>query len=373
MYYREFEGVNAFLVGMAQLLLKEGIERKTRGYKCFELPTPFVAKIINPTARLITVPARNWNFTLPYVESLWLASGRNDIQMVAYYVKKMLDFSDDQSTMRAGYGPRLRYFNGIADDYNTGFVHEHLVTENAKTVEIDQFEFVEKSFHKDPFTRQAIISIGDPAKDCFTEEHELKKTKDFPCTRDIQFIRNDNKLDLIVHMRSNDFVWGATGVNLFNFTFMQEYFARILGLEIGHYYHMVNNFHYYEDFKDMLNNIANTAVPKDIPFEYPKSFRNLKEFDERLLVFQRYEHQLRKNQTDELIDFDDDFFNDWAKVLSQFNKKPSKKIPFASPVLQQIANAKMKKQAVLNNKEQLKEAFVSDQQGNNPVYWRQYI
>jgi len=372
MYYKEFNGINSFLVGMARLLLKEGVERKTRNFKCFELPSPILIKIKNPTARLITIPARNWNSTLPYVESLWLASGRNDIEMVAHYVKKMMDFSDDQITMRGGYGPRLRYFNGIADDYNNGYQYEQRIPDDFNVVEIDQFEFVEKSFKKDPLTRQAIITIGDPAKDCFQDGHILKQTKDFPCTRDIQFIKNNGKLDVIVNMRSNDFVWGAGGVNIFNFTFIQEYFAAILGLEIGEYYHIANNFHYYENLQEMVKSIADTATFRDEPFHYKKSFNNLNEFDERLMALQKYEHQLRNDTINETIDFADEFFNDWAKVFYSFKNKSTNDVNFVNPTLRKVIK-KSSKSISINNREQLKNIFTPKDKSGEQMFWRSYI
>ena len=372
MYCKEFDGVNSFLVGMSQILLKEGVERKTRNYKCFELPTPIIIKIKNPTARIITIPSRNWNFTLPYVESLWLASGRNDMKMIAHYVKKMMDFSDDKITMRAGYGPRLRYFNGISDDYNNGYMDDQSIPENFNTIEIDQFEYVEKSFQKDPFTRQAIISIGDPAKDCFQREHILKETKDFPCTRDLQFIRNKNKLDLIVHMRSNDFIWGASGVNIFNFTFIQEYFATILGLEIGDYYHIANNLHYYDHHTEMMNNIAETKNYEDDGFIYQKGFKTLSEFDERLLALQKYEFEIRENRKNEVIDLADDFFNDWAKVLYLFKNADAKEIQFTNPTLQRVIANKSDK-ILNNNRDQLKNIFSTSENTETETFWRNYI
>lgn len=39
-------------------------------------------------------------------------------------------------------------------------------------------------------------------------------------------------------MRSNDIIWGASAVNIFNYTFMQEYMATILGLGVGNYFPM---------------------------------------------------------------------------------------------------------------------------------------
>lgn len=373
MYYREYKGINSFLVEMSRELLKDGVERKTRGFKCFELTAPVMIKIENPTARIVTVPGREWNCTLPYVESLWLASGRNDINMVAHYVKKMMDFSDNRITMRAGYGPRFRYYTGVSDDYNNGYSGDPKTIHDIKTVEVDQFEFIEKCFQKDPLTRQAIITIGDPAKDCFQGEHVLKQTKDFPCTRDLQFIQCNGKLDLIVHMRSNDFIWGASGVNIFNFTFIQEYFAKILGFDIGNYYHIANNFHYYEDRKEMLQKIADTSNYEDIPYLYEKNFSTLEDFKERLLAFQNYEHKLRTNESNTLIDFEDDFFNDWAKVLYHFKNKSSKHIKYANTILGEVVGKRNSRAMKKNNKEQLIDAIQINPDGISQDYWRQYI
>lgn len=49
-----------------------------------------------------------------------------------------------------------------------------------KNREIDQFFYVIESFKRDPYTRQGIITIGDPPKDCFDIENKLKVTKDYP-------------------------------------------------------------------------------------------------------------------------------------------------------------------------------------------------
>ena len=45
MYTAEYDGINSFLVGAARMLLEFGIERNTRGYKCWELPEPIMIKL----------------------------------------------------------------------------------------------------------------------------------------------------------------------------------------------------------------------------------------------------------------------------------------------------------------------------------------
>ena len=117
MFAAEYNGINDFLVGASQLLLEHGVKRETRGNYCYELPEPFVFKISDPTARWVTIPERKWNISLPYAESLWLASGRNDMEFISHYLKRMMNFSDDAMFMRGGYGPRFRYFNGSSNDY----------------------------------------------------------------------------------------------------------------------------------------------------------------------------------------------------------------------------------------------------------------
>lgn len=337
MQYREFDGINSFLIGMSKTLLEQSVVRNTRGLKCYELTNPIIIKIKNPLSRIVEIPQRGWNYVLPYIESLWLASGRNDIEMVSKYVGKLNDFSDDNVTMRAGYGPRLRRYRGLADDYRVEF--DNKIQKNNRIVEVDQFKFVENSFKNDPFTRQAIITLTDPAKDLFDLDGKLKNTKDFPCTTMIQFIQNSGKLDLIVNMRSNDFIWGASGVNIFNFTFIQEYFAQIIGLPIGEYYHIVNNFHYYEEFRDKLQQIASVEQFDDRAYNYKKKFTNLNEFNSRVLMLENMEHRLRKGLECNLIDLDDEFFNDWAKVIFSFYNK-SLDIKFSNPQLNSLIKKK---------------------------------
>jgi len=335
MYTAEYTGINSFLVGASTLLLKEGVKRKTRGKLCIELPEPFMFKITNPTKRLVTITERKWNPILPFAESLWLATGKNDLEFIGHYLKNMKNFSDDGEFLRGGYGPRLRKYNGINDDYKIRNPYDIDIAKLNKS-EVDQFSFICKSFEKDKFTRQAIINIGDPPKDCFDKEGNIKITKDFPCTRLLHFQKQPkaNKLNLTVYMRSNDLVWGASAVNIFNFTFMLEYFSQILGLEIGEYYHIANNFHYYEEFEDVVQSISQVKNITESQFEYSKSFHSLLEFDEKINLLKSEENKLRQGNYADLIDFKDDFFNDWYRAFYVFNTH--RKVIFSNPILNQL-------------------------------------
>lgn len=331
MYQAEYPGVNAFLRDSCRLLLKEGIRRETRGKVCYELPEPYMFKITDPTSRIVTIPERNWYAPLAYAESLWLAFGRNDLDFISLYGSNMKTFSDNGETIRGGYGPRFRHFNGDSTDYDI-----RCVTSESHA-EVDQFRYVVECFKKDINSRQAIINIGDPVKDCFGKDRSLKVTKDIPCTRMLHFMKDasSNKLNLVVSMRSNDLIWGASAVNIFNFTFMQEYFAAILGLEIGCYYHIVSNMHYYEEFKPLVEKIAAVEEVKDHHFQYSKTFRTLQEFDQLVKIVSVEENRMRKEgENYKYYIFDDDFFQDWYNVL--YNKVTKRHIEFMNPYLNRI-------------------------------------
>jgi thymidylate synthase len=335
MFTAEYEGINSFLIGASNLLLENGVRRITRGHICWELPAPFIFKITNPTARYITIPERKWNIVLPYAESLWLASGRNDLTLIGHYLKNMQNFSDDGFYLRGAYGPRLRKFNGSVKDYESDKILNSNFN-NIGSIEIDQFDFIEKCFQRDKNTRQAIINIGDTLKDTLDSNLNIKETKDCPCTRILHFMKHpsENKLNLTVYMRSNDILWGASAVNIFNFTMIQEYFAKILNLEIGTYYHIVDNFHYYENCKTKIKSIAKSNHYEDIGFIYKKSFNSLKEFDLLIQRLSQSEEQLRFGDFNVSANLEDDFFNDWFKVLYTHNTK--NKMEFVNPILNDI-------------------------------------
>lgn len=316
MYTETYNGINSFLIGACRLLLSDGVKRVTRGKVCYELSEPFLFKITEPRARIVTIPERRWNKTLPYAESLWIASGRNDLSYICHYLEKMRDFSDDGVFMRGGYGPRFRDYNGSNNDYQIATINER------KTSSVDQLRYIVNCFSNDIETRRAVISFGDPIKDNFDQNRDLKNSRDIPCTRELHFIKQatSNKLDLIVKMRSNDLIWGASAVNIFNYTFIQEYVSAILGLEIGNYYHFADNIHYYEDFRKMVEVIANISDVNDEVMDFHKSFHSLEEFDVLISKLGREEELMRKNMSSyKHIQIEDEFFQHWYDTLYSYN------------------------------------------------------
>ena len=184
-------------------------------------------------------------------------------------------------------------------------------------------------FKQDMSTRRAVIALGDPVKDDFDKNGQLKVTKDIPCTRELHFMKQTggNKLDLIVRMRSNDLIWGASAVNVFNYTFMQEYVAAILGMELGNYFHIADNLHYYDRHYEVVHALATITEWDEAPLSLEKGFNSLQEFDSLVTKLSTEEQAMRLNiEKYKECEFDDEFFQHWYEVLYKFNKRVMKKL-----------------------------------------------
>jgi len=180
--------------------------------------------IEDPTRNIVTSKIRNMPMRYAVGELAWYLSGSNKVKDIAQYAKKWADISDDGETNNSAYGYRI--FNKF------GF---------------DQWEYVKGLIRKDPNTRQAVIHIKDASN---------VPTKDTPCTVYLQFFLRDNKLNLSVHMRSND-IWMGVPYDMFSFCFLQVKMAMELGVEVGSYTHYAGSLHMYQrDYDTAKKNLT---------------------------------------------------------------------------------------------------------------------
>jgi len=175
--------------------------------------------LISPRSRLLLNKQRNLNLSFAVAEFLWIASGRNDLEMIGFYNNAIKKFSDDGRTLYGAYGKRLR----------------------------SQLLEIEEKLMSDRDSRQAVATIFEPI-DLSTS------TKDVPCTVSLQFLIRDNHLHLITHMRSNDIYLG-TPYDIFSFTMIQEWMSVRLGTKLGHYYHLTGSLHAYKQDETKLKDI----------------------------------------------------------------------------------------------------------------------
>jgi len=122
---------------------------------------------------------------------------------------------------------------------------------------IKQYKYILDLLKRDPLTRQATLNINN-----YHEDMHDYNSLDIPCTQNLQFILRDNKLDLLVTMRSQDVLWGVP-YDISQFTFIQECFANILKVEPGKYIHVVGSLHIYEKDIERFEKILESDVLVD--------------------------------------------------------------------------------------------------------------
>ena len=176
----------------------------------------------NPRARLSRSESRGKIFSA-LGELFWYLSKTNSHQFIEYYISRAYkkEIEEDDNSVRNGYGTRLFYQNG-----------QH-----------DQIQNVINTLNKGRRTsRRAVIQLFE-ASDLTENFNEV------PCTCTLQFLVRNDKLNLLVNMRSNDAYRGLPH-DIFAFTMLQELIARSLGVEVGIYKHCAASLHLYEKIEE---------------------------------------------------------------------------------------------------------------------------
>lgn len=216
-------------------------------------PHPVTTVYARPEERVLFSPLRNANPFFHYLESLWMLSGRQDVQFPARYAAQMQLYSDDNATLNGAYGYRWRNHFGY-----------------------DQLRVVIEELKVNPSSRRCVVAMWD-AQDHSTESMSVEArrnytgdlqfaiagSKDVPCNTQIFFRILGGRLDMTVLCRSNDAIWGTYGANAVHFSVLQEYMASQIGIGIGLYYQVANNFHIYTDRPDVNTLLEGVYVADD--------------------------------------------------------------------------------------------------------------
>lgn len=207
-------------------LFKLGVKRETRNGSALQLPGPTLLCYERPLERVVFWPERDANPFFHLAEAMWMLSGRDDLGYVAKFAAQIKQYSDDGEKLNGAYGYRWRNHFGY-----------------------DQLDLAIKNLKANPACRRQVIAMWDATSNCdFEQLSDLqnKSSKDLPCnTHAYVAVATDGKLDLTVCNRSNDLVWGCLGANAVHFSFLLEYLAESIGVEVGRYYQFTNNLHGY--------------------------------------------------------------------------------------------------------------------------------
>ncbi len=250
MHFR-FRGANDAFRGLVQAIeyphsVPQGLETRiveSRAGTVKQVDEPITVTYSNPLERVLFNPTRDANPLFHVVESLWMLAGRNDVAPLAKYNSKIAEIaSDDGETFNGAYGYRWR---NSQTHWDNRYGH---YTDQLKII-IDQLKCK-------PESRRCVLQMWNVEDDLL----QIDETKDCCCNLSICFsLREEKKqvfdsgnerhsyLDMTVFNRSNDLTFGMLGANVVHFSFLLEYMAACIGVEVGVYNQITNNLHCYLD------------------------------------------------------------------------------------------------------------------------------
>lgn len=249
--------------------------------------------LTDPQQREILSINRKANVFAQIAETMWVLAGRNDIEWLSAYLPRAKDYSDDGETWRGGYGPRIR-------DTHFGF---------------DQLAHVLDLLQADPLSRRAVIAIYDPSVDS-------APGKDIPCNDFLQFQSRLGALHMTVTVRSNDVMWGWSGINAFEWSTLQEIVAHLLGITVGTLTFNIGSLHLYGQHWDKARRIEyEPAVYPVVPFQMPDHMgRELEWVDILLDRWFAWEGLCREGKAtlEGLEEIDEPLFKSWAAAIAYY-------------------------------------------------------
>jgi thymidylate synthase len=229
-----------------RLLHDHSAKRGSRNGLVYVANAPVTTTYLRPQERVLFQPERDAHPFFHLMEALWMLKGRDDTQFVGGIVKRMYEFSDDGKKLHGAYGKRWRHWFQTRVDGSLPRSNER----------IDQLDIIVKRLRKHPDDRRCVLQMWDVERDLD------QPLKDVPCnTAAYLTVNNEGALDLTVTNRSNDMVWGAYGANAVQFSMLQEYLARRIGVPIGRYFQVSNNFHAYLDTYAQVGNMQACPDP----------------------------------------------------------------------------------------------------------------
>lgn len=163
-----------------QVITQRGLPVAPRGEPTYEVLDNAVAFAAD--SPILDCSARRLSYRFLAAEALWILEGRDDVDGIAPFNKRIAAFSDDGETFFGAYGPKI----------------------------IAQLDHVVGSLVRDRESRQAVINIW---------RENPPPTKDVPCTLSIGFTIRLNRLHAHVAMRSSD-AWLGLPYDAFNYAML---------------------------------------------------------------------------------------------------------------------------------------------------------
>lgn len=169
--------------------------------------------IDNPLDNIITLHFRKWKVNYAEKEWQWYLSENPSAREISKSAPLWRRHMDSAGNVNSNYGYQWARNN--------------------------QIDYVVRELKRNPQSRRALLTMYDGKENASYE-------KDTPCTLNIGFTIDGNKLNMNVMMRSND-LWFGFCNDQYCFSKLQQLIANRLSVETGWYYHFANNLHLYDN------------------------------------------------------------------------------------------------------------------------------
>jgi thymidylate synthase len=222
--------------------MQSGKVNCARGKETLELEN--FAMTLHPLCdRFTSFKARKMNLEYAKFEMLWYLRGdRYEVDTIADKAQMWSTIVDTDGGINSNYGQYI--FSGPR-----------------------QYDWVVEELTRDADSRRAVMSL-------LNSNHLRQNNPDVVCTYSLGFRIRKNRLNMSIHMRSWDAVWGMTN-DVFCFSVIYEIILNKLratypDLKPGTYHHTADSFHVYDRHYGMLSEILMSAENGYVHVECPR-------------------------------------------------------------------------------------------------------
>ena len=225
---------------------------------------PVIVTYENPCQRVLFNQQRDANCFLHLYESLWMLAGRNDIAPLEYYAAdfgKFVRDKDDPDHQTGSYGYRWRHAKAGREPYHydSGNDMTPRPVLGSRDKVVDQLAVIIDQLRRKPESRRVVLSMWNVEQDLLKIDTSVDVCCNLCCTFMIRTELSDHPdagqtvspyvkfLDMTVFNRSNDLIFGTLGANVVHFSFLLEYIANCLRVNVGRYNQVSSNLHAYTE------------------------------------------------------------------------------------------------------------------------------
>lgn len=188
---------------------------------------------------ILTLRRTYWKSALNELLWIWQKKSNNINDLKSHIWDQ---WADETGSIGKAYGYQL----GIKHKYNEG--------------EFDQVDRVLFDLKNNPNSRRIITNIYN--------HQDLSEMNLYPCAYSMTFSVKDGKLNGLLNQRSNDFLT-ANNWNVVQYALLVHLFAKVSGLGVGEFVHVIADAHIYDRHVPIIEEII-----KKPTFEAPKLIIN---------------------------------------------------------------------------------------------------